>query len=390
MHILFIVENLPVPFDRRVWSEALALREAGHEVTVICPGVSTGLSSEEVLEGVRVLRHPLREAQRGIWQYIREYAQALFWETRLAWFVWRGSKFDAIHICNPPDLLFMVAWPFKVLFGVKVVFDHHDLTPELYTIKFNRRGIGYLMMRAAEFLTLRSASHVISTNESYAAIAKTRGGRSDDEVTIVRSGPDLKRFQRIEVENRSVGVVLGYVGVMAEQDGVELLVAAMHEIIVERGRTDISLTLIGDGPLKSDLELRVKEFGLAQYVDFLGFLSGEDLLRAMSRMDIGVCPDPFNDYNDKCTMNKILEYMALSIPVVQFDLKEGRVSAGPASLYAGKANDPTRLADAIIVLADDEEKRIAMGKLGRERMEKSLEWRHQVPKLLGVYRSWGS
>lgn len=385
MHILIIVENLPVPFDRRVWSEATALKAAGHEVTVICPGVSSGLKREEILGGIRILRHPLREAKRGALQYLREYSQALYWETRLAWSVWRSHKFDVVHICNPPDALFLVAWPFKALFGVKVVFDHHDLAPELYTVKFGRRGIGYWLLRAAEYLTLRTATHVISTNESYKRVAVQRGGRLPEHVTVVRSAPDLSRFERRARSEGSKTTTVGYVGVMAEQDGLDLLLAAADEIINRQQRRDVSFVLVGDGPLRSDLEALSRERGISSYVKFMGFRSGVELLDVMSQMDIGVCPDPYNDYNDKCTMNKILEYMALSIPVVQFDLTEGRVSAGPAARYAGKNNDPKELAKAILELVDDETARAEMGAIGKARMESSLEWRHQVPNLLAVY-----
>lgn len=385
MHVLIIVENLPVPFDRRVWSEALALRAAGMEVTVICPGVSKGLAEEEVLEGVHILRHPLAEANSGMMEYIREYALALYWETKLAWKVWRQHKFDAIHICNPPDLLFMVALPFKLFHRVRLVFDHHDLSPELYEVKFGKRGVGYWLMRTAEWFTFRFADRVISTNESYAKIARERGGKKESEVTIVRSGPDLTRFRRPARQDAADGIVVGYVGVIAEQDGVDLLVRAVGHVVNDHGRADVRAVVIGDGPSKADLENLAAQLGIADNVSFTGFQSGADLLNLLGTVDIGVCPDPYNAYNDKCTMNKILEYMALSIPVVQFDLTEGRVSAGDAALYAGRENDPAALAEAILELADDEERRREMGAKGRARMENALEWRHQVPKLVGLY-----
>lgn len=385
MHVLIIVENLPVPFDRRVWSEALALKAAGMDVTVICPGVSKGLAEEEVLEGVRILRHPLPEANSGMLEYVREYAHALWCETRLTWRVWRQQKFDAIHICNPPDLLFLVALPYRLFSRVKLVFDHHDLSPELYEIKFGKRGVGYWLMRIAEWCTFRAANHVISTNESYARIAEARGGKKDSEVTIVRSGPDLAKFKRPERQQRNDGITVGYVGVIAEQDGVDLLVRAMAHVTQDHGRADVRAVIIGDGPSRGDLEQLAGELGVSESMTFTGFQSGDDLLNLLGTVDIGVCPDPYNHYNDKCTMNKILEYMALSIPVVQFDLTEGRVSAGDAALYAGRDNDPAELASAILELADDEERRREMGAKGRARMENALEWRHQVPKLISVY-----
>lgn len=385
MHVLIIVENLPVPFDRRVWSEAQALKGAGMDVTVICPGVSKGLPIEEVLDGVRILRHPLPEANAGFFQYVREYAHALYWETRLAWKVWRQHRFDVIHICNPPDLLFLVTLPFKVFARVAVVFDHHDLSPELYEVKFGKRGIGYLAMRIAEYFTFRIANHVISTNESFAAIAKERGGKKDSEVTVVRSGPNLATFKRPAKPSSKSGITVGYVGVIAEQDGVDLLVRAMESIVNDHRRTDVRAVIIGDGPSKAGLEKLARDAGVSDYTDFTGFQTGDALLDLLGQVDIGVSPDPYNAVNDKCTMNKILEYMALSIPVALFDLNEGRVSAGDAALYAGRNNDPAELAEAILALADDEQLRRDMGAKGRSRMEESLEWRHQIPKLVGLY-----
>lgn len=386
-HVLIVVENLPVPFDRRVWSEATALRAAGYEVTVICPGATGTKAEEEVLDGVTIRRHPLREATGGVIGYVREYAQALFWETRLAWRTWRSKRFDAIHLCNPPDLLFLVATPFKWL-GAKVVFDHHDLNPELYVTKFGRTDIAYQALCIAERLTFATADLVISTNASYARVARERGKKRAEDVVVVRSAPDMSRFERVPPRREpsdADALVVGYVGVMAEQDGVHLLLHALHRV-VESGRfAGLQALLVGDGPSRAALEALADDLGLQDVVRFTGFLTGDDLLEAMSRFHVGVCPDPKNPYNDKCTMNKILEYMALGIPVVQFDLEEGRRSAEGASLYAGTGNDPSELADRIADVLDDPALRARLGDEGRTRMTQALEWRHQVPKLLEAY-----
>jgi len=383
MHILMIVENLPVPFDRRVWCEARTLSNAGYEVSIICPEGHDGLPRDEVIDGIRILRHPLTEAKRGAVGYVAEYLQALWWESRLAWRIWRRHRFDVIHICNPPDLLFFVTLPYK-LRGVRVVFDHHDLNPELYAAKFGRRGLFHGLLRMAEWITFRVADHVISTNQSHVAVARKRGGKSPAAISEVRSAPELAHFNPTERESETA-LTIGYVGVMAEQDGVDFLLRALAELRPADGKPEFKAVLVGDGPARQDLERLSDRLELSDHVSFTGFLQGRELLAVMSCFDIGACPDPINGYNEFCTMNKVLEYMTLSIPVVQFDLLEGRRSARDASLYAGNRNDPGEFAGAIKRLIDDPELRRELGRRGRQRMETTLAWEHQAPKLLKAY-----
>lgn len=385
MHVLIIVENLPVPFDRRVWLEATSLREAGHRVTVICP-LRGDLAAEETLDGVRILRHPLPEADGGAWGYVTEYRQAIAWETRLAWRVWREDPFDVVHLCNPPDLLFLVALPFKLRFGVRIVFDHHDLGPELYRVKFGRHDAAYWALRVAERITFAAADAVIATNESYAEVARSRGGKRNEHVHVVRSGPDLARFQRRPRPAADAPFTIGYVGVIAEQDGVDLLVRTVAELERLTNMLPYRVVIVGDGPSRVEVERLAQELRVSDRFDFRGYLTGKALLDALSTFDIGVCPDPANGYNEHCTMNKVLEYMALGIPVAQFDLCESRRSAGEAAIYA-RPSEPAALAEAIATLAVDPIRRAAMGKVGRRRMDESLEWRHQAPHLLAAYAS---
>jgi len=382
VHVLIVVENLPVPFDRRVWSEATTLREAGYRVTVICPR-REGLAAEETLSGVRVLRHPLTEARGGARGYLREYAEALFWETRLAARVWREDPFDVVHVCNPPDLLFLVAAPYKLLHGVRVVFDHHDLGPELYRVKFGRRGLGHGALLAAERATFATADLVIATNESYAEVARGRGRRPADRVHVVRSGPDLATFRR-RPRDPHAPFTIGYVGVIAEQDGVDLLVRAVADLARRPGMPAHRTVVVGDGPSRAAVERLAIDLGVGDRVEFRGYRTGDALLESLSEFDVGVCPDPANGYNEHCSMNKVLEYMAFAIPVAQFDLAESRRSAGEAAAYA-RPNDPVDLANVIAELVGDAARRAAMGAIGRARMEERLEWRHQAPRLLAAY-----
>lgn len=385
-HILMIVENLPVPFDRRMWQEATTLRREGYRVTVICP---TGLGCsalEEEIDGIRVLRHPLPAEANGFLGYIVEYAAALYHETVLAWRVWRKDRFAVIHVANPPDLLFLVALPFKLL-GAKFVFDHHDLTPELFREKFGRKGIGYWAMRIAEWCSIKLADAVISTNLSYRAIAIERAGKAPENIFVVRSSPDIGKIKPLpqdEALRAKAKIILGYVGIMGSQDGVDVLLAVLASLL-RRGVTDFHAVLIGNGPEFKRLAEIAAELGLGEHVTFTGYLSGENLHRTLHTIDIGLCPDPYNDYTRRCTMNKIMEYMAFSKPLVQFDLDEGRFSAQEAALYA-RPGDLEHFADQIVTLMNDPELRARMGIRGRERVERDLNWEVEAPKLLAAYQ----
>lgn len=384
--VLVVVENLPVPFDRRVWQECRTLVAAGAEVSVICP---TGRDHEarfEVLDGVEIHRHPLPLDARGPLGYLVEYGAALFHETRLAWKVFRGRGFDTFHACNPPDLLFLVAWPFTLL-GRRFVFDHHDINPELYEAKYDRRDGFWRVLARLERATFRLADVVIATNDSYAAIARRRGGKDPDDVFVVRSGPDLSRLRRPERDPswaRGREHVVGYVGVMGDQEGIDLLLEAAAELVQKR-RRDVQFVLVGGGPVLDDLRAQSQELGLDDHVTFTGRVPDDVLFSALSSSDVCVNPDRVNPMNDLSTMNKILEYMAFGKPIVQFDVTEGRVSAQEASLYA-RPNDAGDLADKIDELLAAPARRAAMGEFGRRRLETVLSWDHQVDALVAAYR----
>jgi glycosyltransferase involved in cell wall biosynthesis len=381
-----IVENLPVPFDRRVWQEATTLVGSGCRVSVICPTSAAFPAREEEIDGVRIWRHPLPEEARGALGYVKEYSAALFWEMRLAWRLWRKDRFDVVHVANPPDLLFLVALPFKLL-GARFVFDHHDLTPELIREKFGSRGLGYWAMRVTEWLSLKAANAVISTNNSYRAIALGRGGKRAEDVFVVRSSPDITRLTRFPPDpaiREKASVIFGYVGIMGSQDGLDVLLRILAALRA-RGIEDFHAVLIGRGPEFDALQALSATLGLGRHVTFTGYLSGEALHRALGSIDIGLCPDPYNEYTRRCTMNKIMEYMAFSKPLVQFDLDEGRFSAGEAALYA-RPGDIEHFVDQILVLMNDPALRAEMGARGRHRVEAELNWSVEAPKLLAAYQ----
>ena len=386
--ILIIVENLPVPFDRRVWQESLALAAAGAEVSVICPKGKGYEAEEEDLEGVHIYRHALPPDGDSAVGYLREYGSALFHQTRLACKVFAGRGFDVVHGCNPPDLIFLVALPFKAI-GKRFVFDHHDINPELYEAKFNKRGFFWRLLVLFERMTFFFADVVISTNESYRRIAIERGRKSPDRVFIVRSGPDLRRVKMAPVDPRwkkGRRYLAGFVGVIGDQEGIDLLLAAVKHLVFDMGRKDIQFVLVGDGPSRKRMETLSVEMALADYVTFLGRAPDAELFSVLSSADICVNPDRVNPMNNLSTMNKILEYMAMKKAMVQFDVVEGRVSAGDASLYA-KPNDPIDFADKIVELLADPKRCARMGEIGRARIEDELSWSRQVPKLVKAYET---
>lgn len=385
--VLIIVENLPVPFDRRVWMEATTLTKAGYHVSVICP-IGKGYEKDyEVIDNIHIYRHPMPPDISSVTGYLREYSTAVYWEFRLAHRVWQEQGFDIVHICNPPDLLFLVAVWFKLFRGVRVIFDHHDINLEMYEAKYGRRDIFYYGLRWAERLTFATADIAIATNESYREVALSRGHKKPEDVFVVRSGPDLSRFRPVPPNpayRQGRKYLVAYVGVMGEPEGIDYLLKSVRYILQEKNRQDIQFMLIGSGPMFEKLQALSEELGLSEFVEFTGRIPDQELLERLSSCDICVNPDKKMPYNDRSTMNKIMEYMAMGKPIVQFDLLEGRRSAEGASVYA-KGNDEVDFAEKILELLENPERRQQMGDEGQRRMAESLEWRYQVPKLLAAY-----
>jgi len=384
--VLILVENLPVPFDRRVWQEACTLRDAGWTVSVICP---TGKGCEkkfETIDDIHVSRYRLPLEASGAKGYALEYGAALFWSFVLSLRVLFTRGFDVVHACNPPDLFFLIGGFYR-LFGKKFVFDHHDLNPELYEAKFGRRDFLYRLLLRLERWTFRTADVSIATNESYRRIALERGGMHPDRVFVVRSGPDLERL-KIQLPDESLkrgrNHLVGYVGVMGRQEGIDLLLHAVRVVVQCYAREDVHFGLVGGGTSLEEMRELAHDLGVAQYVTFTGRVPDAELLAMLNTADVCVNPDRACALNDKSTMNKIMEYMALAKPVVQFDLAEGRYSADDAALYA-RPDDPVDLAAKLLELLDDAPRRERMGRIGRARVEHELAWRHQAPRLLAAY-----
>jgi len=384
--VLIIVENLPVPFDTRVWQEATTLVENGYTVSVICP-FGKGFTKEyEFLQGVHIYRHPLPEEGNGFIGYVKEYGAALFHELRLAHKVYKEVGFDVIHGCNPPDNIFLVALPFRQ-FGVNYIFDHHDICPELYIAKFKQKNLLYQSQLFLERMTYRYAKMAFVTNESYKEIAMHRNGMKEEDVFVLRSGPKTERLkiQPPKKEYRyGKKYMVGYVGVIGQQEGIDYLLDAVKHIKEKIGRTDVYFNICGGGPYLEEAKRAAIKKGVDDIVTFTGRIPDQELLDILNTADICVNPDEYNEMNDKSTMNKVLEYMALGKPIVQFDLTEGRYSAGEASLYA-KANNAIDMAEKIVELLEDPKRRDEMGRIGQERILKDLSWKHTSKALIEGY-----
>jgi glycosyltransferase involved in cell wall biosynthesis len=383
--VLIIVENLPVPFDRRVWQEACALAEAGYRVSVICPKGRGFAAGRETREGIEIYRHRLREAC-GPLGYLLEYSWALLAEFLLALRIYARTRFRVLHACNPPDTIFLIGLFFK-LFGVRFIFDHHDLNPELFEAKFQRRGFLYRLVCLAERLTFRTATISIATNESYRDVAVARGGMSLDHVFIVRSCPDLRNIRQGPPqpelkEGRPLLVV--YLGVMGPQEGLGLLLDSIEHIVKQQKRDDTLFVFIGAGTSLPQLKALAAQKGLERVTKFTGRIPDDELAAYLSTADVCVAPDPKNPMNDKSTMNKIFEYMAHARPVVLYHLTEGRRSAGDAALYAAP-NDPQDFAAQIVKLLDSEPLRRELGARGRRRIEEGLNWDAEKQRLVQAY-----
>lgn len=386
--VLILVENLAVPFDKRVWQEARTLRDAGYDVNVICPRSAQHPQAHEVLDGVSIYRYASPFEARRAAGYLLEYPLALAAQLALALKVHRAGRLDVVQACNPPDLLFLVAQPFRLLAGTRFVFDHHDACPELMMAKGRRPGSFLVrLMERLERWTFATADVSIATNESYRRIAVERGGMAPENVFVVRSAPTVDRFAQAREDpaaRRGKRHLVAYVGVMGIQEGIDYLLDAADLLVNRRGRRDVQFSLAGSGPEFDRLVGRVEELRLQGNVTFLGRISDDDLAALLATADVCVNPDEANEMNDISTMNKIMEYMALGKAVVQFDLTEGRVSAGEASLYA-RPNDAESLADCIAELLDDPPRRAHMGEVGRSRFLTRLSWEHSVPHLLAAY-----
>ncbi|HEX5496883.1 MAG TPA: glycosyltransferase family 4 protein, partial [Mycobacteriales bacterium] len=393
-HVLVIVQNLPVPLDRRVWLECRALVEAGYRVSVVCPR-GPGDPAHQYIDGVAIHKYRPAPAARGPVGYLWEFAYSWLRTAWLVWRVWRSDRFDALQACNPPDTYWALARLYTWR-GVRFVYDQHDLNPEVYRSRFGEPvGLAgraqYAVLRWLERMTYRTAHQMISTNESYRAVALRRGGVDPGSVTVVRSGPDTNRMRpedgdpALREGRRYLAV---YLGVMGPQDGVDLVLRATDVLVHRMGRDDLHVALLGFGDCFDDLVGLAGQLGVSDRVTFTGRADARTIAGYLSAAHVGICPDPKNPLNDVSTMNKTMEYMAYALPVVTFDLTETRVSAGDAACYLDPCpppEDAERFAKAIADLLDDPAAREEMGVAARHRAVRELDWEPQRRRYVEVY-----
>jgi glycosyltransferase involved in cell wall biosynthesis len=382
--VLILVENESVPHDRHVWNQSRALARAGYDVAVICPkGEGDERNTYERLEGVDIHRYEPHRGADGVVGYAREYCVALWQMARISRRLARETPFDVVHACSPPDFLLLAALPLRQR-GARFIFDHHDLTPELYLTRFGPGPIHHVTL-AAERLAFRLADVILSVNESYRRVAIERGARRPEDVTVVRTGPDLSRFRPTTPDpslTRGRRYLLSYVGVMGAQDGVDHALRALA--VLRRQRKDWHAIFMGDGDMLQEMRRLADQLGLAEVTEFTGWVEQNTIARVLSTSDVCLAPDPLNALNDLSSMVKISEYMAMSRPIVSYDLAESRIAAADAAVYA-PADDVGAFARLIDALLDDPDRRSAMGAVGRERVEQTLAWEHQERSLLAAY-----
>ncbi|MGI8830722.1 MAG: glycosyltransferase family 4 protein [Candidatus Limnocylindria bacterium] len=388
---LILVEDLPVPFDRRVWTEAKTLRDAGWSVTIISPKGEGATRWHERIDGIQVFRYPLPTTAAGFANHLAEYAVAIPATLILALLAWRRRRFDVVHACNPPDFFFGIGWLFQRL-GSAFVFDQHDLAPEVYVAQGGRKGgVVHRILKWCERRTYGTADVIIATNETYRRFALDRGGVSPDRVFVVRSSPDPKRIHQVEPDpalRNGRPYLVAYLGTMGPQDGVDLFVEAAKHVATAHPAQVRFIAMGGGGQLEG-LRQQVLSLGLTDDVAFTGRVPDEYVRTVLSTADVAISPDPANDFNEYCTMNKTLEYMATGTPVVAFDLEETRVSAGDAAAYA-EPNDPGGLADLVVELLDDPDRRAEMARIGLERVRGPLSWNVSARSLLDAYETAAS
>ncbi len=383
---VIVVENLPVPFDRRVWQEAQALHRAGWIVSVICPTNADFPKAFEVIDDIAIYRHPLPPEGRGGLAYLREYAAALFHEFRLLLKVHRERGFSVIQACNPPDLIFLAALPFKLM-GKRFIYDQHDVSPELFVVKFGKKGLLYRALMMFERLSYATADLVITANATFKDLAISRGGKTPSQVEVVYGVPDRKRIRRVEPEpglRDGRKFILGYVGIINEQDGVDHLVRAVAHLIKVSGFSDFRAVVVGSGPALELVRELASALEVEEHILFTGYLKGETLLAYLSAFDIGIIPDPLNEANDLMSMNKVFEYCALGIPTACYPLKETKRLLGEAGVYA-PSHQPGGLAEACLELMQDDSLRARSAAAAAKLSAESFLWENEARKYVATY-----
>ena len=391
-HFLLIVENESVPFDRRVWQQALSLKNTGAKVTVICPIFGKDNKRFEILEGINIFRYPLVFSDGTKKGYIKEYSFA-FIRTIILYHrvLLKNGRIDIIHVANPPDIF----WPLALyarIFNTKFIFDEHDLAPETYVSRFelegNHKSLLVTILKKSQYLSYKFAHAVISTNETYKREASNIYPKNKDKIYIVRNGPDTQKIfttKQNKLLKKGRSYLFGFIGVMAIQDGLDYIIKAVDYLVKNKNFKDFIVYLIGSGDDIPRLNNMVNELKLEEYIIFTGRIPDEPAFEILSTADVCLSPDPYNPLNDKSTMTKVMEYMTLGKPIVSFKLKEAQYSAMDSAIYVNN-NDPVAFAEGILQIISNPESAKEMGEKGKKRVEDVLSWQIQSKKLIEAYK----
>lgn len=388
--VLIVVENLPVPLDRRVWQEAHSLRSAGYKVVILCPRMKGFTKRKETIDGIVIYRHPMPSEAQGAAQYIYEYGSSVLWECLYSFFIFAKEGFRIIQICNPPDLLFIAALPYKLLAGVKIIFDHHDGSPEIWVAKGGAKdGLVYRTLIFLERITLKIADIVMTVNLPYRELAATRGRIDRGRIFVVRNSPKIAHAPPVSSVQDKEEITVGYIGVIGKQDGVENLLRTMRHIVETRGSKNIKMKIMGSGPELESIKSRAAAMGLSDYMTFVGWVTGDAYIDNLNSCDICVNADTINEYNEFCSPNKVYEYMFFGKPIVQFPMKENSYQAEGACLFA-RPNDYEDLGEKILQLAADKDLRRELGRRGKDRFNALFTWERSEAELLKAYAAAGT
>ncbi len=389
-HLLLVVENLSVPFDKRVWRQATALKATGAAVSVICPMHDNYTQKHQLLEGINIYRYQIKFSKGSKLGYLREYTFSfLKIFLMINKLILTKKRMRSVHFANPPDIFWVMGLYLK-LFGIKFIFDEHDLTPETYISRFQaktKKGLYYHGLRLFQYLSYMVADTIILTNESYKENACSIYPPAKNKSFIVRNGPDIDKFYLTDPDHslkKNKKFLFAYIGIMAIQDGVDFIIHSAYCLIHYKKFKDFIIYLIGSGDDVARLKQLVKIYRLEDYVIFTGRISDADAMTILSTADICLSPDPFNALNNRSTMNKVMEYMTMAKPIVSFDLKEAKYSAMDSALYV-ENNDIEAFANGILNLVANPEEREKMGKFGYRRVQQYLSWQNQISNLISAY-----
>jgi len=384
---LLIVQNNSFPFDKRVYREATSLKENGYNVFVICPRSNHDKEKELVYEEIHIKRYKDYLAKGGVVSYLLEYASSVL----KIFFLFLASviknKIDVVHVANPPDFFWPIALTCK-LFGIKFIYDQHDLSPEMSMVKFQNRILKKLLM-LNEKLTVKFADAIIVVNNNFKERLITEWGTDRNKITVVYNGPH-ESFRVIQNDAMSDKYknkkVILYIGLMTVNDNIEVIVNAANELINNRNKKDLHFVLIGDGDVRKKMEELAASYSITKNIEFTGIVNHDMVRKFLNVAEVCIAPDLPNGLNEYLTLVKVLEYMKTSKAFVAFKLKETMDFANGAGLYA---DDEADFASKIIYLLENPDVSATMGALGSKIINDNYLWSHSEEKLLNLYKSLG-